>query len=254
MLKIIHFFIFLVLPIHGQSETTKQNPEKIEYLITEFKPTVPAPTVLISHGGGCITASESAWAKRIVDWGFNAVVIDHCSARGIGSHTGIDPPTLKVNERVADYVSVAQWLQLQSWHKGKIALIGFSRGGEGVMRASDPRFNRNHDEGLSLISSYVSFYSPCTSSPAKKSRGPVLLHHGDLDNLAVFAVCEYPSWNNSSIRINIYKGVFHGFDVPGATLSGSNKNLGTFIIRKYDADADLKSQKITRDFLTETLR
>ena len=247
--------IFTISFLHGCASFTNEKGEKFPFSIQQSTLSKPAPTVIVSHGGYCLTDYDRAWANKLNNWGFNAIIIDHCSARGIGPHTGIDPPLLKIVDRVSDYAVIAKWLQNQNFHNGKIALLGESRGGEGVMRASDIRFNRSYggDEALKLISSYIAYYPPCTSPP-KESRGPVLIHHGDKDNLAVFSTCEYDSWTNKNVRLNVYHDVSHAFDQPGSVIYGSNQYLGSFIARKYDFEADIKSQEITKKFLEETLR
>ena len=254
-MKKLFVLIFSIVSFQASASFINQKGDTFRFSIQQYTLSSPAPSVIVSHGGACLTSFEHSWAKTLNNWGYNAIVIDHCTSRGIEKHTGIEPPPLNVHDRVSDYAVVAEWLQSQNFHKGKIALLGSSRGGEGVIRASDPRFNRTYggDETLSFISAFIAYYPPC-NSPLVSSRAPVLIHHGDQDNLAIFSWCAYEKWATNQIRLSVYKGVSHAFDQPGSTLTGSNKYIGNFIVRKYDHEAATKSQQVTREFLNETLK
>jgi dienelactone hydrolase len=254
-MKKLFVLIFSIVSFQAYASFTNQKGDTFRFSIEQYTLSSPAPSVIVSHGGACLTSFEHSWAKTLNSWGYNAIVIDHCTSRNIGRHTGVEPPPLNVHDRVSDYAVVAEWLQSQNFHKGKIALLGQSRGGEGVIRASDPRFNRTYggDETLSFISAFIAYYPPC-NAPLVSSSAPVLIHLGDQDNLAIFTWCSYENWTNDRIRLSVFKGVSHAFDQPGSTLNGSSKYLGNFIVRKYDHEAATKSQQITRDFLNETLK
>jgi dienelactone hydrolase len=245
-----------LLALHGCATFENHKGEKFPITIKVERIDKPAPSVIVSHGGSCRLIQEDIWAKRFQDWGYNTVIIDHCSARNIGPHTGIQPPPLRPETRVDDYIAVAEWIRHQKWHNGKIAVFGISRGGEAVMRASDARFVRNvrgGAEGLAQLDVYVALYPACSLVP-KAPRAPILVMHGELDNLAVFGTCEYHTLSHENYIIKTYPGAHHGFDMPGPDITGSNQYLGHFISGRYNAAAAQKSINDTKEFLYKHLK
>lgn len=229
--------------------------EKLPFDLKVLNRDVSASTIIVSHGGGCRTAQDDTWASNFREWGYNVVLIDHCTARGILPHTGVEPPPLGTQDRVNDYIATAEWVKTQSWHKGKVGLFGISRGGEGVLRATDERFNRVRRgvEGLAEIDVYVALYPPCNVFP-KAPRGPLLIMHGELDNLAVFGSCEYSTRVHKNLIIKTYPNAHHGFDTPGPIRYGQNRYLGQFIVGGYNAVAAAQSLRDAKNFLAENMR
>jgi dienelactone hydrolase len=229
--------------------------EKFSFKITVRNKDTPAPTIIVSHGGGCRTSQEDMWADRFRQWGYNAVIIDHCSGRGIGPHTGVEPPPLKQQDRVDDYIATAEWIKTQAWHKGKVAVFGISRGGEAVLRASESRFNRgrNGDAGLAELDVYIALYPACSYVP-KAPRAPMLVMHGELDNLAVFSTCEYSERNHPNYTIKTYPHAHHGFDITGCNTIGSNRYLGNYVSCRYNEAASSQSMNDTKEFLAKHLK
>ena len=229
--------------------------ETFPFTVKVVRAASPVATVMVSHGGSCRTTQEEAWAERFRQWGYNAVIIDHCSVRALKPHTGVEPPPLLPPERVNDAIVLAEWIKVQPWHTGKVALFGISRGGEAVLRASDPRLNRvrRGSEGLAEIDAYVALYPACSVLP-RAPRGPLLILHGEEDNLASFKRCEYSSLNHANLTIKTYPGASHTFDVPGDDIVGSNQFLGSYVARRYNASAAAKSFSDTRQFLDTHLK
>lgn len=246
----------LALILGGCATFENHKGERFPFTIKASQVSKPSPTVIISHGGGCRTSQEDDWAKRFQNWGYNTVLIDHCTARNIDPHTGREPAPLRPQARVDDYIAVAEWIRQQKWHLGKIAVFGISRGGEAVMRASDARFAnnvRNGPEGLAQLDVYVALYPACSLVP-KAPRAPLLVMHGELDNLAVFGTCEYHTVEHINYSIKTYPDAHHGFDIQGPDLTGSNPFLGNFVIRRYNPSAAQRSFEDTRKFLETHLK
>lgn len=220
-----------------------------------------SPTVLLSHGSACVVPGEYMWADMVFDWGYNAVIIDHCSLRGVGRHTDAPLPSNLQNEhRVQDYLTVANWLNSQAWHNGKTGVIGFSRGGEGVIHLASAYWyvkNMGYEQGYSeVVDAAVSFYPNCrleldylVGSPF-----PILFHHGKLDQLTPISRCRYPSLvADKLLKGNVffvtYDNAHHSFDRPG-----TRNVLNGKIVKEYDHDSAKKSYAETKKFLDEYLK
>ena len=181
-----------------------------------------APTVLIGHGSAGVTANHQEWARIIKGWGFNTVIIDHYSLRGIGIHTGQIVAGATSFDRAKDFTSVVEWVQKQSWHSGNMAIVGFSQGGAGVlayvnsdvMKRLNPSFTEKNDP----VVVSVGVYPGCLiQQPPLKPRMPVLMLLAEKDDLAR---PEYCTNGNSSIQflqdsnysVKVLSNATHSFD------------------------------------------
>lgn len=247
--------IIVLLLFTGCSSFENHKGEKFPFSIQLFKAKTPSPTIIISHGGSCRLPQEEMWANRFKQWGYNSVVIDHCSVRNIRPHTGQAITPLAPYERVDDFIATAEWIKTQAWHKGKIAVFGISRGGEAVARAADTRFTRGRRgiEGLAELDVYIALY-PAPGSFPKSPRGPFLIMHGDADNLSPVGAIGYESFIDSNYTIKIYPNAHHGFDVPEADFVKSTKDIASFVSARYDPTAAKNSIEDTRNFLQLHIR
>lgn len=235
----------------------KKVPVKLMVKIQENQ----APSVLISHGSACVTPGEYEWADRIHSWGFNAVIIDHCSVRNIWPNPlGALPKNLQNHDRVKDYIAVDSWLNEQQWHNGKTGVIGFSRGGEAVVHLATTDYyvkNFGFDETYNdFISAAVAFYPGCylQSSPLVDSPFPFLLLSGKKDQTTPIGFCEayHRSMRNeplTNIKVVAYEGADHAFDRSGPKIIIAGK-----VAKEYDHQSAIKSYEETRLFLLDNIR
>lgn len=223
-------------------------------IATRFGDDQPKATVIVGHGSSGVTPIEYAQARNAVDWGYNAVVVDHYTARGIKRHTGMRIAGGLPDDRAADMVAVARWVKQQPWHKGKIALIGISQGGAGVWALANERNMRSHsaiqvaDDDLKLIAAGVAMYPACApdlASPPRDPIFPVQLHIGEADDLALPRWCE--TFGNSKYEKHIYPGATHSFNYAGVIPNN------TRFTHRYDYNADKLSQSRIKEFMAKHL-
>jgi predicted alpha/beta-fold hydrolase len=81
------------------------------------------PTVVLAHGSAGVSANHYWWADVINKWGYNAVIIDHYTLRGISRHTGRPVDGARMRDRAKDFADVVAWVGTQPWHKGKISIV-----------------------------------------------------------------------------------------------------------------------------------
>lgn len=252
----LRFGALIVLTILITGCATFENKgEKFPFTIKVIEKKSPSPSIIVSHGGACRLSQDEMWGAKFVEWGYNVVIVDHCTARRISGHVDIDPPLLAPEDRVNDYIAIAEWIKLQTWHSGKVAVFGISRGGEAVLRASNNLFNRvrRGSEGLAELDVYVALYPACTAFP-EAPRGPLLVLHGEEDNLALFSFCDYASKKHPNLTIRTYPNTHHGFDVFGVSDIVGRNNRGNFIARRYNAESAVKAEVEVREFLQRTMR
>ncbi len=218
-----------------KSNSGSSLPVKVELFLVEAESS--RPTVVIGHGSGGVKPSQRVWASLVQSWGYNAVVIDHYTLRGIGDHTGRTVPGANPWDRAQDMNAVANWIKQQPWHRGKLAVVGFSQGGAGV---------------FSLVSSNtpyaaaITFYPACAiNAPPSSPKIPTQVHLAERDDLAYIRYCT-PTLHNSRYESHIYKNATHVFDV--------NMSISTPFTHRYDPVAARESQQRSREFLKQNLQ
>lgn len=176
----------------------------------------PVPTVIVAHGSGGVSAMHRAMASTLNDWGYNAVVIDHYTLRGISApHAGVALHGARGEDRALDFIEAAHWIKRQDWHKGKIAVVGFSQGGGGVLALVNERTLKNlgyvTEARPNPISVAVAFYPSCAITPPPMQPSmPTQIHLAENDDLAYVSACGFG--RNTPYQIHLYQGATHSFD------------------------------------------
>ncbi len=172
----------------------------------------PTQTVLIAHGSGGVTSNHIFWAKTFNGWGYNAVVIDHYTLRGITRHTG--QIAISTIDRARDFGLVTSWVQKQPWHQGKMAIIGFSQGGSGLMSYVNAKVMAQLEvlpAGPSPVAAVIAMYPGCgIQSPPEKPSMPVLMLLGEKDDLALPELCK--PVDDPAYKVKVLKNATHSFD------------------------------------------
>jgi dienelactone hydrolase len=222
-----------------------------------FLVSTQAPTVIISHGSAGVDSPTLRMATKVQAWGYNAVVIDHYTAKGISQgrqNIGKIIEGATGSERALDAVAVARWIQRQTWHKGKIVLIGYSQGGATVNALANkykitkvrfPSVVTNND--YSVFAGAIGMYPSCgmlldATPPSDEAPFPVQLHIGTADDLARPEWCETRAKNYELVY---YKGATHLFD---------SQAQNTKFTQRYDRAADQLSSERIRIFLDAHLQ
>lgn len=238
----------------AQSPTIKRSSGEVVPIRLEVRPlskTETAPTVIVGHGSAGVAAMHREMASTLNSWGYNAVVVDHYVLRGIAIHTGKLVPGATGEDRALDFIETGRWIEQQPWHKGKIAVVGFSQGGGGVLALVDDRNMRNRsyvsEAQPNPISVASAFYPSCFySPPPAKPSMPTQVHLAEMDDLARISFCGLG--DGSPYRVHLYKGATHSFD----------ESLPPFVrlnfTQRYDSRATRESRENLRKFLDEHLR
>ncbi len=212
-----------------------------------------APTVLIAHGcdGAQRSQSYRQWARQISSWGYNAIVVDSYSKRGI-NNTCNNTSAVVLRQGAEDLIKTAAWVQEQDWHAGKIGMIGFSRGGSVALTVANQglllKGNVLKAGESSKISAIVAYYPWCfQGSHTDKPNAPTLLLLGAKDDWTPISRCNLEAKTDSNYQINIYPNAGHAFDMsyPPRTVYGHHLF--------YDGEADVASRKATREFFDRFL-
>jgi dienelactone hydrolase len=210
------------------------------------------PAVILAHGtGGVSQEREHAWAKRFNSWGIAAFILDSYAGRGIKAPIYSTSP--RFTHFAAHLLDAYRALQLLSTHPkidaSRIALMGFSRGGEVAVNAVFERFRAGAlDKARHRFAAYIPFYPYCNFRyvGSTLAAAPMLMLLGGADEMTEPKPCEnYARWLKAAgipLRVVVYPGAHHGFDRMGPVTYDPNY-LG---IRSCEAEYDVDSLKIRR--------
>ena len=150
------------------------------------------PAVVLLHGSGGHGGGTDDWAHWLNDLGVASFVIDSFTARGL-VNTSSDQAQLG---RLAMVIDAYRALGLLAKHPRidpeRIALMGFSRGGQSALYASLTRFQRMHGPGGVAFAAYIPFYPACNTvynGDEDVGPRPIRIHHGSADNYVPVAPC-----------------------------------------------------------------
>jgi dienelactone hydrolase len=204
-------------------------------------------TVLLLNGcNGPRNMHYHDWARYIDDAGYNAIVIDSFSTRGLSNICSIKGNSSYSYNTVQDAIAVGKWVKQQPWSNGKVSVIGFSLGGiTSLLIASD-------DSGV--FASAVAYYPTCREPIAERKLAiPLQIHIGLSDEWAAADRCKAlaQSENFKDAKYNYYENTHHAFDSYGSGSAVCWK--GTQCAYGYNADANAVSRDRVKIFLNETL-
>jgi carboxymethylenebutenolidase len=137
---------------------------------------VPAPAVLLIHGGSGLTDLFKSYASDFARDGFLALALDLYDGR-----VAADDPTRDLSMEVYAHSDQATetintwiaWLRADKRTNGKVGVVGWSFGANWAMRAS-------YAVPVDATVIYVALYFPLTENFALL-KGPVLGHFGERD-------------------------------------------------------------------------
>lgn len=182
----------------------------------------PAPSVTIFHGCGGPGVNNARMARLLQGWGYNALVVDSFSPRGLTEVCGRNWPTQRMAEqRTLDITAASLWLNTQAFAKGsQTVVMGYSYGG-GVALLSG--MNRVIEHKAQSARGYILVYPDCALADALgdklRPRAPMLFAMGELDDWTPVAQCQAVIdrvvRDRHEIETRVYPGAHHSFDALG---------------------------------------
>ena len=202
----------------------KQQTKLDETIIGELN--IPAnaeqksSAMIIMHGSAGLNVGTSAWTTFLNQLGIITFVVDSFTSRGF-QQTATDQSLLSYPASVVDGL---QALQLLATHPridtNRIGILGFSRGGVAAQNASFERIRSAVIPDDLKFALHISFYGDCTRF-AKTTGSPILFLAGDKDDFFSLERClrniDLLKSKGANLKVIVYPGATHGFDVPGRT-------------------------------------
>ncbi len=179
------------------------------------------PVVILMHGSGGVGGNIGYWQRQLHPMGISTFVIDGMTGRGFAG-VGANQASLgRLNFIVDMYRALAVLAKHPRVDPERIALMGFSRGGQGVLYASVERFHKLWNESGVQPAAYVAFYPDCATTyrdDTAVAAKPIRIFHGTPDNYNPVRTCKSFAGRlkeaKADVELTEYPKAEHGFDNP----------------------------------------
>jgi dienelactone hydrolase len=179
------------------------------------------PAVVLLHGSGGVSGGVDAWARFLNDLGVATFILDSFTGRGIATVSSDQAMLGRLNMILDGYHALALLSRHPRIDPKRIAVMGFSRGGQAALYSSVKRFQRMRLAPELGFAAYIAFYPDChttyTDGDDVADR-PIRIFHGAADDYNPPAPCrEYVARLKKAgkdVQMTEYPGAHHSFDSP----------------------------------------
>jgi dienelactone hydrolase len=179
------------------------------------------PVVVLQHGSGGVGGNVEMWAREFNAIGISTLTLDGFTGRAL---TQVSTDQARLG-RLNFILDIYRALEILAKHPrvdpNRIALMGFSRGGQAALYASLKRFHQTWNKsGLDFLA-YVPFYPDCMTSYVAETdtvERPIRIFVGTPDNYNPVGPCkayvERLRANGRDVQLTEYPNAPHSFDNP----------------------------------------
>ena len=179
------------------------------------------PVVVLVHGSSGIGANLDYWSNTFLAQGYATFNLDSFTGRGL-KVLGPNQAQLGRLNMILDTYRILDILKSNPLiDSKKIVLMGFSRGGQATLFASNKRFHQLWNQSGIEFAAYIPFYADCSTQYIGDNittGKPIRLHHGIADDYNPVTSCrtyvERLKANNQDVLLNEYPFGPHAFDSP----------------------------------------
>lgn len=179
------------------------------------------PLVVLVPGSGGINAGADVWDRQFEAMGISTFALDSFTGRGIASTVTDQSQLGRLNMILDLYRSLAVLAAHPRVDPGRIAVMGFSRGGQAALYASLKRFHKLWNPGNVDLAAYVALYPPCITTyigDTDVSDRPIRIFHGAADDYVEIGPCRSYfarlKARASDIQMTEYADTWHAYDLP----------------------------------------
>jgi dienelactone hydrolase len=204
------------------------------------------PVVALQHGSGGMAGNIEMWAREFSAMGVSTFALDGFTGRGL-TQVGTNQALLG---RLNFILDIYRGLEVLAKHPRvdgqRIALMGFSRGGQAALYASLKRFHQMWNKSGIQFVAYVAFYPDCATSfiaDTDVTDRPIRIFGGTPDDYNPIALCkayaERLKAAGQDVQVTEYPNAPHAFDNPlgnaVATVSPQSQSVRNCRIREEPA-------------------
>lgn len=203
------------------------------------------PLVILMHGSGGLGPNVEAWSRQLNAMGISTFAIDGFTGRGLTAVSANQALLGRLNFILDIYRALETLAKHPRVDAGRIALMGFSRGGQAALYASLDRFHQKWNASGTDFVAYLPFYPDCATTFAADTdigARKVRVFHGGADDYNPVATCKaYVARLREAkrdVELTEYPGAHHGFDNPlgstTPTASAASQSVRACTVREAD--------------------
>jgi dienelactone hydrolase len=220
----IELHAFQSIWISDQQFLTSDDKGKIVTLAGALRiPPAPGklPVVVLVHGSGGISGNIPMWEQDLGALGIATFTIDSMTGRGLKG-VGTNQAALgRANMIIDIYRALEVLAKNERVDQERIAIMGFSRGGQATLYSSLTRFQRMWNKSGVAPAAYIPFYPDCSTAykdDTEVATKPIRIFHGTPDTYNPIATCKIFAERlkavGRDIEINEFPNAPHGYDNP----------------------------------------
>jgi len=190
-----------------------------ELRFPQGSPSGKLPAVILLHGSGGINGGNELWAKEFNEMGIASLLLDSFSGRGLVS-TSTDQALLgRLNMILDAYRAFDVLAAHPRIDAARIAVIGFSRGGQSALYSSLRRFQQMWNP-KAVFAAHIPLYASCSTTFIDDTdvTGPIRQHHGAADDYVPVGPCrpyfERLRAAGRDVALTEYRDAHHAYDNP----------------------------------------
>jgi dienelactone hydrolase len=179
------------------------------------------PLVILQHGSGGFGPNIEYWSRELNAAGISTFALDGFTGRGLEEVNSNHALLGRLNFILDIYRSLDVLAAHPRIDPQRIALMGFSRGGQATLYASLKRFQRMWNKSGVEFVAYLPFYPDCMTTyicDADAESRPIRIFGGALDDYNPISVCkgyvERLKAAGQDVELTEYPNASHAFDNP----------------------------------------
>jgi len=179
------------------------------------------PLVILMHGSGGFEENADLWERQFRLLGISTFALNSFSGRGIASTVADQSQLGRLNMILDLYRSLAV-LAAHPWvDPNRIAVMGFSRGGQAALYATLKRFHKLWNPSGIDPAAYIALYPQCNTTyidDTDVTDHPIRIFHGISDDYVEIGPCrayfERLKQAGKDVQMTEYPDTWHAFDYP----------------------------------------
>jgi dienelactone hydrolase len=177
------------------------------------------PAVLLLHGSGGISGGHELWAKHFNEMGIAAYLLDSFTGRGLTSTSTNQALLGRLNMVLDAYRALDMLADHPRIDATRVAVMGFSRGGQAALYSSLRRFQELWTP-KAAFALHIPLYASCTTTFIGDTdvTAPIRQHHGLADDYVTVGPCrpyfERLRAAGRDAQLIEYPDGHHGYDNP----------------------------------------